>query len=103
MKLKVIRKFMGNDRLTFVPSHIDYDKEKLEDFGKTVIFQGDVYEWVMYDKGPVGYDYELIYTMSSRQRVAVDEIISLAPWDRECECGSRKLGHPGHSDWCKAN
>lgn len=68
-------------------------------------YDGDFYEWFMYKDGFAGYDYEAEYSRMKGKPpfgYKVHLIPNDNPWGApKCECGSDKLGHPGHSTWCQ--
>jgi hypothetical protein len=99
--MKILRLFVTEnktyefeDETTSTVQSLSYEEDKL------VMHRGGLWEWTTYDdkQTPVTMTYtEVEYTHVS------SNITTIGPKEPKalgCQCGSEKLGHPGHSSWC---
>lgn len=69
-----------------------------------VQYDGKYFEWVMYNAGTNGYDFEAFYSYTPQilpHNQAFLCVPKAAPPALECECGMEKHGFANHSRWCK--
>ncbi len=69
-----------------------------------VMYDGVMYEWVMYDTGYGGYDLEAKFSRT-RQNAPQGKLIFNVPRSTQysnlkCGCGAHATGSNRHSTWC---
>jgi hypothetical protein len=84
---------------------VDWD-DALLSFPQVISYIGQKWEWVMYDTGTQGADYDLnygklpVYDPRHSTPAADLEALMRVKAPIVCECYATKMGHPGHSYWC---
>lgn len=103
--MKITHKFTSDENKIYEIPEEKYVclQDVIDYFPKIVTFMDKTWEWFMYDhkENNITLLYAQINTNPVFAPIVATGIVGpVCPKTIDCECGSSKCGHPGHSEWC---